>query len=293
MIEKTFIDRVPTYPGRVTLIPVSGQANVYDMARSDSPIEPGTPLNKATFDSMMQSRLTGRYYTPAVSRASAGTTTATTNPIPTSGWTSKSTTYGKSGNYIATASNSEDSSKGPAEAFTGTYPAAGGWRGEGNTTPWLAIDLGEALIVTKVKTYYTATYDNVTCTIQGSNDNKSWTTLSTKTGKQTGPTDWSFSNSTAYRYYRLLFGNGVDVRVYGWEFTSYTVTTYKNSFTVSDGWPTAWTAGQVALVQIPASVSTVGVVENSINGIKVTTILQPDKRYELRYTASGFVAKEV
>lgn len=41
-------DRVPLYPGRVTLTPVDGQANTYDMARADQPTQEGTPLNKAT-----------------------------------------------------------------------------------------------------------------------------------------------------------------------------------------------------------------------------------------------------
>ena len=41
-------DRIPTYPGRVKLTPVAGQANVYDMVRADEPVEAGTPLNKAT-----------------------------------------------------------------------------------------------------------------------------------------------------------------------------------------------------------------------------------------------------
>ncbi len=45
-------DRIPTYPGRVRMIPVEGQPNTYDMVRADEPIEPGTPLNKALFDSM-------------------------------------------------------------------------------------------------------------------------------------------------------------------------------------------------------------------------------------------------
>lgn len=40
-------DRQPTYPGRVKLTPVSGQANVYDMERADQPIVEGTALNKA------------------------------------------------------------------------------------------------------------------------------------------------------------------------------------------------------------------------------------------------------
>lgn len=41
-------DRIPLYPGRVTMTPVSGQANTYDMVRADDPTQAGTPLNKAT-----------------------------------------------------------------------------------------------------------------------------------------------------------------------------------------------------------------------------------------------------
>lgn len=40
-------DRIPTYPGRVRLIPVSGQTGVFDMERADEPTQTGTPLNKA------------------------------------------------------------------------------------------------------------------------------------------------------------------------------------------------------------------------------------------------------
>lgn len=40
-------DRVSLYPGRVTLTPVSGQANTYDMVRADQPTQEGTPLSKA------------------------------------------------------------------------------------------------------------------------------------------------------------------------------------------------------------------------------------------------------
>lgn len=49
-IKTEVVDRVPTYPGRVKLTPVSGQTNVYDMVRADSPVEEGTPINKALFD---------------------------------------------------------------------------------------------------------------------------------------------------------------------------------------------------------------------------------------------------
>lgn len=42
-------DRTPKYPGRVTLTPIPGQENTYDMDRADQPTQEGTPLNKATF----------------------------------------------------------------------------------------------------------------------------------------------------------------------------------------------------------------------------------------------------
>lgn len=46
------VDRVPRYPGRVTLTPVSGQANTYDLQRADDPIQEGTPINRALFESI-------------------------------------------------------------------------------------------------------------------------------------------------------------------------------------------------------------------------------------------------
>lgn len=50
MIE--VIDRNPTYPGRVKMTPVAGQENTFDMVRADVPVEPGTPLNRALFESI-------------------------------------------------------------------------------------------------------------------------------------------------------------------------------------------------------------------------------------------------
>lgn len=41
-------DRIPQYPGRVKLVPVAGQDNIYDMTRADAASEPGTPISKAT-----------------------------------------------------------------------------------------------------------------------------------------------------------------------------------------------------------------------------------------------------
>lgn len=50
-------DRTPKYPGRVKLLPVAGQENIYDMTRADEPDDTGTPFNKRT---MLQDS-TGRF----------------------------------------------------------------------------------------------------------------------------------------------------------------------------------------------------------------------------------------
>lgn len=42
-------NRMPTYPGRVKMTPVPGQANTFDMVRADEPLEEGTPINAALF----------------------------------------------------------------------------------------------------------------------------------------------------------------------------------------------------------------------------------------------------
>lgn len=83
-------NRVPTYPGRVTLTPVSGATNTYDMVRADVPIEEGTPLNKETLlqDSTAASLELGEDATPddALKKIIAkvnGITAASINAVPT------------------------------------------------------------------------------------------------------------------------------------------------------------------------------------------------------------------
>ena len=49
-LKTPVVDRIPTYPGRVKLTPVSGQTNTSDLVRADQPIEEGTPINKVRFD---------------------------------------------------------------------------------------------------------------------------------------------------------------------------------------------------------------------------------------------------
>lgn len=39
-------DRIPTYAGRIKLIPVDESNGIYDIIRADEPIQEGTPINK-------------------------------------------------------------------------------------------------------------------------------------------------------------------------------------------------------------------------------------------------------
>ena len=65
-------DRVPTYPGRVRLIPVAGQENTYDIVRADEPQQEGTPINKATLLDDTTAEKLGLTGDPTVNQALAG-----------------------------------------------------------------------------------------------------------------------------------------------------------------------------------------------------------------------------
>lgn len=293
MIEKTFVDRVPTHPGRVTLTPVPGQANVYDMVRSDSPTEPGTPLNKATFDSMTQSRLTGRYYRPTSTRVQRSSVTSTVNPIPTSGW-SNDFILSANGGYSATVNASGGNY--PSYAFDGDDGSY--WAGaDGLTEHWLRLELPEAITVTRVrvKMQDESSANPPTVYVEGSNNGSSWTELLTYSATQAFVAEYNLTNTGDYKYYRLrvTYKAVNKPRVYTFGFASYSVKTYDNQFLIAEGMPSEWSEGQRVMVQIPTTANAFGVTANTLNGVAVNTILQPGKRYELRYTGSAFAAKEV
>lgn len=109
-----------------------------------------------------------------------------------------------------TASSSTEPGIAP-DAFdknTGTW-----WGAGGNAPQWLKYDLGsgnaQVAVGYRVRTAI-ATYPSA-YQFQGSNDNSSWDTLHTQASfSPSGNTwyDYEFTNSTAYRYYRLLITEG-------------------------------------------------------------------------------------
>jgi hypothetical protein len=85
------------------------------------------------------------------------------------------------------------------------------WMAAGNTAAWIVFDFATPYVVDEVTWYQNTTTTHGTWKIQGSNNNSTWTDLSSTftLGYASGTSAvYPFSNSTAYRYYRLLQTGG-------------------------------------------------------------------------------------
>lgn len=295
MIEKTFLDRVSTYPGRVKLTPVSGQANTYDMVRADSPTEPGTPLDKVTFESIVHSRLTGRYYTPVLTReVSASSAGLTVSPLPTSGWIYDADNENRatSGTYTVEVSSNNGSGTKAAEAFSGD-----GWQSVGGVESWIEIYHAQAIKVRTLRMAVGLQYSSRLTTMQilGANEDKNWMALGTFTEVGSGDADYPLEYTGEFKYYRIIFTSDSSNRITisDLRYSLYDIATYTNKYVESTGFPSEWTTGQRVTISTPANINTFGVVSNTLNGLPIYSILQAGKQYELIFVDTGFAAKEV
>lgn len=295
MIEKDIRDRVPTFPNRVKLTAVPGVADTYTMSRADEPTEEGTPINRALFQSIIQSRLTGRYYEPTISRAAdASRSGLTVSPIPTSGWVYETDNQliATNGAYRVEASSDQNTSADRAAAvFTSS-----GWQSVGGLESWIEIYHSQALRVKKI--VFTVEMQNSRLTqmeIQGSTNGTTWQGLGTYTTITTDTAmEYTLTNVGDYNYYRLVFTSDGSNRitVKSFRYSLYDVSIYTNSYALSN-MPAQWTKGQRLLILTPVTVNTLAVTNNTLNGVTINTILQNNRRYELRYNGSAFDVKEV
>lgn len=296
MIETNIKDRIPTYPGRVQLVPVNGQPNTFDMSRADVPIEEGTPINKATLGSIITSRLVGRYYIPNVAY-SIGNIRAdlTSSPLPTSGWVYTDDGYNKatSGSYMIES----ESNNGNGYRVDGALTSKG-WQNLGTRESWFTIYHATNLMVKKVSFTVASQYSSYLkrITIQGSTNGTSWTDLYTTTSiTLNSQMVYTLTKTGDYSYYRVNFvsddSNRVTVKYFKYEL--YDVNTYTNKYTISTGAPSTYDEEQRFLIKTPSNVNTFAVTTNTLNGITVNTILQPSTRYELIYNGTAFSARGV
>lgn len=299
MIEVDFKDRIPTHAGRVKLTPVNGQPDTFIMERADDPTEKGTPIDKALFESIVKSRLTGRYYVPTVIQETlVNQTGLTVNPVPTS-WTRVTDNEYISGNYKIISSTRRAGGGDVYNAFDGLNDT--GWGSSQNaTTDYVMIELPTPITVKRVKMRCYAVAQSgggeiSTVIIQGSNDGTNWENLKSVSGGQTTVLEYELTTIGAYKFYRVLISRAgtTIVGCSAFEFSLYDIYTYSNKYTLAKGVPLEWTVNQKLTIQIPANVTTVGIKENTLNGIRINTILQGGRRYELRYNGATFEAKEV
>lgn len=293
MIEKNIVDRVPTHAGRVKLTPVSGQTDLFTMTRADDPTVEGTPINKATLDSIIQSRLTGRYYEPTVTKTTLTSASGTANPIPTS-WNNTTMTSADNGGYYITASGSRTTSTMPHNAFDGNSSTY--WLSSTSTEAWIQLNVPEGLTVFKMKIAFAQSESwTIDGRLQGQGTNGAWFNLATL-DQSTGYVlrEYTISSPDTYKAYRLKFTASPtrEITIYEWQISSWSTATYRNEYRLSNGMPLSWTKGQRITISVPNNAIT-GVNSNTLNGITVNTILQPLRKYELVYNGSTFDAKEV
>lgn len=296
MKETIFKDRVPLYPGRITLTPVEGKTNTYTMERADEPTEDGTPLDKATFNSIIHSRLTGRFYPCTVAR-SVYQSTPVDGVLPTTGgWTVDST--GKVATksvFRLEVSSISVSDYSIEKAVDGSDNTS--WSSADGTLHTFTIKFPYQIKATTLRASIgRAGSSSFKWQLRGSNDGATWTNL-TAENDYTSEINITISSPSDYVYYQMRFvlGNysSGQSRAYIKEIAlgGLTVNLYKNTIT-TEGMPASWTEGQRVTVQMPVLTSYVTSV-NTFMGITCNTILQSNKRYELRYNGSTFDAKEV
>lgn len=295
MKEKNFKDRVPTYPGRVKLIPVEGQPNTYDMIRADAPTEEGTPIDKAAFDSIIKSRLTGRYYPLTVTRATAASQTQTTDLLDAGIWTEDSSGLVVQRNtYKIEASSTIGVGYTVGEAVDGNEST--NWGSLDGTTHTFTITLPVAIELKKIKLILgqTGSTYSFTVKVQGSTNKSTWTDLLTINEVPSSLKEYTLTKTGDYQYYRLHFTRGASSRVYinTIKLSEYAVNTYNNKFVASDDMPTTWETGQRITVQTP-TFQNYALSANTFMGITCNTLLQSNKKYELKYNGTSFDVKEV
>lgn len=293
MIEKDIVDRVPKHVGRIKLTPVADSPDLFTMERADEPTVEGTPLDKATLDSIIQSRLTGRFYSITPFPTIKSTTHGTTTPLPTSNWTVSNLTSATSSIYKVVASSAINSDYSVEKAVDDDEATS--WGSEYGTTHTYTIIFPIAIKIKKIGLLLGRSGDTtgINWTIQGSNNGTNWTTLFTSTAYAIDETIYTLTTTGDFSQYKITFNVPNAPRIY---ITSLTIPEWEaNSYTLSflaNNMPVTWDIGQRITVQIPTYAAFV-VDSNIFNGVKVNTILLSGRKYELRYNGATFDAKEV
>lgn len=211
-----------------------------------------------------------------------------TNPIPTSWEQTVAGMMYRNGEYAITASRFEGDGE-AYKAFDNNQLTA--WAANTISGASLALELPTAVLVDKIYLMHTAPPAS-TLTIEYSHNGYDWLTDTVLTSSTTNGLEVELAGNTA-KYWRLNFsaaGNAI-VKVFSWELSDYTITTYKADFTIED--LPSIVENQVILVQINSTHGSTGITANYLNRVPIQSILQAGKKYELTYHINHYTAKEI
>ena len=162
-----------------------------------------------TFESIVHSRLTGRYYQPVVAQIFlTGPVNFTTNPLPTSGWSGSGTNI-ESGSYDIVFTNSALSTSYPlSNGFDGNDNTYFGWYLQSESPKGLTIEAPTLFKVKKIKLKIDGDSNTRhTLTISGSADGSDFTDLYSGTCALDVLTEYELTSPGLYRFYKFTFLN--------------------------------------------------------------------------------------
>ncbi len=272
-------NRVVENPNRYKLNAVSGQANTYDLEKVPGVItDTGTPYSKAVLDKIDNVL---SYLTPSVEKVPALVKGMPSYDL----WTNNNleSTYSNMKVIVDSVYNSTKYASGifyPNNDSPMWYSSTNG------TNHSILIDLGKPVQISSIKHRIAGQSSiavNGICKI--SLDNTDYSVLYTFTQESTITTHNFSTTNVRYIKYELTGTNGKYLYACGFDIpdNEYISTVgFSNSVTLDNNGNT-FTNNQRVLVETPNTLNLIGVLSNTLNGIDISTILQPSTKYELIY----------
>lgn len=128
-------------------------------------------------------------------------------------WTNSGGTGNRTGSITVSATNITTGGGALSDLVNGALANSYWWtNATGNGTGYLTFDFGSAKVIDAFRWLQETTHSHGTWRFEGSNDNSSWTQIGSDFTLQGDPNNhggfYWFSNTTAYRYYRLRHMSG-------------------------------------------------------------------------------------
>lgn len=169
---------------------------------------------------------------------------------------------------------------------------------DGSTSNYIAstfieFDFNTPVKINKLKTMIVSTGDSQIRYFEGSNDKSEWITLATIEKDQTSVTELTLKNTDYFKYYRMRgtsIGNHRELQI-----VDYDLRIHENNFVLDNEIFTSENIDnipdcQATLVKTPQYDYYGFISSNTLNGLNITELLEPNSLYELIWNEE---AKEI